>query len=118
MTNSELNDIVENLERAADEIEDWGGYASEYFQEKYSLNETVEKVRTWAREFRKRCGEIVMTDELLILKLRSLIVDKEHANQMISADIAKFGEPQRDYKKWYEEIQKEIDEVFSSGRLK
>ena len=37
------------LNEAAQEIADWGSYASEYFQEKHDLAGTVERFRAIAR---------------------------------------------------------------------
>ena len=47
-------DIVERLrlkyEEAISEIEEWGAYASEYFQEKWGLKECIEQHRAALKE--------------------------------------------------------------------
>lgn len=53
-------------------------------------------------------------EEILMLKIRNLIADKEHINQRMSRDIAQFGQWSCDYEAWYIEIQKEIDEGFKT----
>ena len=41
----EVRELVEALRDAIDEVENWGAYASEYFQEKHDLSGTVAKLR-------------------------------------------------------------------------
>jgi hypothetical protein len=42
---AEVGRLRESLSEAADEIESWGAYASEYFQQKHSLDGTVSRIR-------------------------------------------------------------------------
>ena len=58
--------------------------------------------------------------DLAMLRIKSLIIDKEHINKRIESDIIKYGEPQCDYGTWYEETNAQIDEGFKEvgGYLK
>lgn len=42
---AECEGLRESLTNAADEVESWGAYASDYFQQKYDLAGTVLKIR-------------------------------------------------------------------------
>lgn len=47
-----------------------------------------------------------------LLKIRSLIADKEHITAMIQADVTKYGELMCDYDTAYREVQKKLDRAF------
>lgn len=46
-----LQEAAEKLDEAADEIDSWGAYASEYFQEKHDLKGSVSDTRKYAAHF-------------------------------------------------------------------
>lgn len=46
-------DVAVMMHEAAQEIADWGAYASEYFQEKHDLAETVARFTRAAERFSK-----------------------------------------------------------------
>ena len=48
-----LNESVSHLEESAQLIEDWGSYASEYFQKKHNLKGDVAMVNKWAADLKK-----------------------------------------------------------------
>jgi len=52
--------IAEWLREAADDLESWGGYASDYFQEKWKLADNIQEVRDRAALVEamgeRRCG--------------------------------------------------------------
>ena len=49
-----LLDAIKLLYEAADDIENWGAYASEYFQEKWNLVDDVAKYKKAAKDLKKR----------------------------------------------------------------
>jgi len=46
----EIERLREKYEEAIDDIEEWGAYASEYFQEKWKLKECIEQHRAALKE--------------------------------------------------------------------
>ena len=46
----EIERLREKYEEAIDDIEEWGAYASEYFQEKWELKECIEQHRAALKE--------------------------------------------------------------------
>lgn len=46
---ADVGALVELLEQAAEDIQEWGVYASSYFQEKHNLSANVDKYREAAR---------------------------------------------------------------------
>jgi hypothetical protein len=48
--------VAEQLEEAADDVADWGCYASEYFQEKHDLKADIDKYKTYAALVREVTG--------------------------------------------------------------
>jgi len=47
---SAIERLQEKYEEAIDDIEEWGAYASEYFQEKWKLKECIEQHRAALKE--------------------------------------------------------------------
>ena len=47
---NEIERLREKYEEAIDDIEEWGAYASEYFQEKWELKECIEQHRAALKE--------------------------------------------------------------------
>jgi chromosome segregation ATPase len=47
-----MRDFAVRMETAADDIEDWGVYASEYFQQKHGLKTELQRYRNKAKELR------------------------------------------------------------------
>jgi hypothetical protein len=48
----EIEEAARMLDEAADEVEFWGAYASEYFQDKWDLDGSVQKYRDYAAKLR------------------------------------------------------------------
>jgi uncharacterized coiled-coil DUF342 family protein len=46
----EIERLREKYKEAIDDIEEWGAYAPEYFQEKWKLKECIEQHRTELKE--------------------------------------------------------------------
>ena len=46
----DIERLREKYEEAIDDIEEWGAYASEYFQEKWKLKECIEQHRAALKE--------------------------------------------------------------------
>ena len=46
----EIERLREKYQEAIDDIEEWGAYASEYFQEKWKLKECIEQHRAALKE--------------------------------------------------------------------
>jgi hypothetical protein len=53
--------------------------------------------------------------DLLALRIRSLIADKEMVTATANLDIARAGEWGQDYQAWHGQIDKEIEELFSKA---
>ncbi len=48
--------VAEQLEEAAEDVADWGAYASPYFQEKHDLKADIDKYKTYAALVREVTG--------------------------------------------------------------
>jgi len=48
----EIEEAARMLDEAADEVEFWGAYASEYFQKKWDLEGSIQKFRSYAAKLR------------------------------------------------------------------
>ena len=46
------------------------------------------------------------------MKIGNLIIDKDHINKRMDADLATYGELQSDYDRQYAEVQAKIEALF------
>ena len=62
-------------------------------------------------------GTLLKSTDLLALRIRSLIADKEMITAIANLDIARAGEWRQDYQAWHGQIDKEIEELFSEANI-
>ena len=55
--------------------------------------------------------------DLIALRIRSLIADKEMVTAIANLELARAGEWRQDYQAWHGQIDKEIEELFSKAKL-
>lgn len=57
-----------------------------------------------------------MTEELRLLKIRSLISQKEMITAEANMDLARRGEWSCNYAEWHRQIDEEISKLFDAGK--
>lgn len=60
----------------------------------------------------------LISTDLLVLKFRNLIADKERVNIQSQHDLQRYGEYQCDYESWYREICEEIEKLLGNHKGK